>query len=135
MKTKDSKEMVRAFLTIITKKKLTEKNRVLKEKDFAGEFKQLCKAEITLFYSTKSETKAAIAERKIRSLKNKPYRYMEGNVDKSIHKLTHFLTTLIFRRNGSVDFILKNVRKFDFLTILYSKPLRENRNPRCKIGN
>ena len=37
--------------------------------EFAGEFKKLCKAEGIQIYSTMSETKAAFAERTIRSLK------------------------------------------------------------------
>ena len=37
-------------------------------------------------YSTMSETKAAFAERTIRSLKNILYRYMEGSGYKYIHK-------------------------------------------------
>ena len=41
-----------------------------------------------------SETKAAFAERTIRSLKNILYRYMEDNEYKYIHKLTQFVITL-----------------------------------------
>ena len=76
-----------------------------------------------------SETKAAFAERTIRSLKNILYRYMEDNGDKYIHKLTQFVTTLNSRRNCSIDLIPKNVKNSDFLSILYSKPLREFRKP------
>ena len=39
MKTKHSKEMVRAFLTMITKKNRTKNIWVDKRTDFAGEFK------------------------------------------------------------------------------------------------
>ena len=69
MKTKDSKETVRAFLTMITQKNGPEKIWVDKETEFAGEFKKLCKAERIQIYSTMSGTKAAFAERTIRSLK------------------------------------------------------------------
>ena len=65
---------------------------------FAGEFKKLCKAEGTQIYSTMSETKAAFAERTIRSRKIILYRYMEDNGYKYIHKLNHFLTTLNSRK-------------------------------------
>ena len=88
MKTKDSKETARAFLTMITKKNRPKKNWVDKGTDFAGEFKKLCKAEVIQIYSRMSETKAAFAERTIRSLKNILYRYMEDKWDKYIHKLT-----------------------------------------------
>ena len=77
LKTKDSKETVRAFLTMITKKNRPKKIWVDKGTEFAGEFKKLCKAGGLQIYSTMSETKAAFAERTIRSLKNIVYRYME----------------------------------------------------------
>ena len=135
MKTKDSKEIFRAFLTKITKMNRPKKTWVDKETKFAAEFKKLCKAEGIQNYSTMSETKAAFAERTIRSLKNILYRYMEDNGYKYIHKLTQFVTTLISRRNCSMDLIPKNVKNSDFLSILYSKPLREFRKPKFKVGD
>ena len=125
--TKNSKETVRAFLTMITKKNRREKIWVDRGTEFAGEFKKLCKAEGIQIYSTMSETKTAFAERTKRSLKNRLYRYMEDNGYKYIHKLTQFVTTRNSRRNCSIDLIPKNVKNFDFLSVLYSKPLREFR--------
>ena len=135
LKTKDSKETVRAFLTMITNKNRPKKIWVDKRTEFAGEFEKLCKAEGIQIYSTMSETKAAFAERTIRSLKNILYRYMEDNGDKYIHKLTQFVTTLNSRRICSIDLIPKNVKNSDFLSILYSKPLREFRKPKFKVGD
>ena len=137
MKTKDSKEKVRAFLSMITKKTRPKKNWVDKGTEFAGEFKKLCGAEGIQMYSTMSETKAAFAERTIRSLKNILYRYMEDNGCKCIHKLTQFVTTLNSRRNCScsTDLIPKNVKNSDFLSFLYSKPLREFRKPKFESGD
>ena len=135
MKTKDSKETVRAFLSMITKTNRPRNIWVDKGSEFAGEFKKLCKAEGIQIYSTLSETKAAFAERTIRSLKNKLYRYMEDNRYKYIHKVTQFVTTLNSRRKCSIDLIPKNVKKTDFLSILYSKPLREFRKPKFKVGD
>ena len=94
MKSKDSKETLRAFLSMITKKNPPKEIWVDKGTEFAGEFKKLCKAEGIQIYSTMIETKAAFAVRIIRSLKNILYRYMEENGYKYIHKLTQFLTTL-----------------------------------------
>ena len=133
MKTKDSKETVRAFLTVSTKKNRPKKVWVDKGTEFAGEFKKLCKAEGIEIDSTMSETKAAFAERTIRSLKNILYRCMEDNGYKYIHKLAQFVTTLYSRRNCSIDLIPENVKNSDFLSILYSKPLREFRKPKFKI--
>ena len=79
MKTKDSKETVCAFLSTITKKNRPRKIWGEKGTEFAGEFKNLCKAEGIQIYSTMSETKAAFAERTIRSPKNMLYRCMANN--------------------------------------------------------
>ena len=69
-KTKHSKETVRAFLTMISKRKRPKKIWIDKGTEFAGEFKKLFKAEGIQIYSTTVETKAAFAERTIRSWKN-----------------------------------------------------------------
>ena len=135
MKTEDSKETVRAFLTRFTKKNRPKKISVDKGTESAGEFEKLCKAEGTQIYSTMSETKAAFDERTIRSLKNILCRYMEDNGYKYIHKLTQFVTALNSRRTCSIDWIPKNVKNSDFLSALYSKPLREFRKPQFKIGD
>ena len=82
-----------------------------------------------------TETKAAFAERTTRSLENILYCYMEDNGYKYIHKLTQFVTTLNCRRNCSIDLIPKNVKSSDFLSILYSKPLREFRKPKFESGD
>ena len=82
-----------------------------------------------------SETKAAYAECTIRSLKNILYRYMEDYGNRCNQKLSQFVTTLNSRKNCSIDLISKNVKNSDFLSILYSKPLREFRKPKFKIGD
>ena len=135
MKSKGSKETVRAFLSMITKKNRPRKIWVDKGTEFAGEFEKLCQAECIQIYSTMSENKAAFAERTIRSLKNIIYRYMEDNGYKYIHKLSQFDTTLNSRRKCSIDLIPKNVKTSDFSSILYSKPLRKLRKPQFKIGD
>ena len=135
MKSKVSKENVRAFLSMITKKNRPKKNWVHKGTEFAGEFKKLCKAEGIQIYSTMSETKAAFAERTILSLKNILYRYMEDNGYQYNHKLTQFVTTLNFRRNCLIKLLPKNVKNSDILSNLYSKPLQEYRKPQFKIGD
>ena len=63
MKTKDSKETVRAISTMISKKNRPKKNWVERGTKFAGEFKKLCENEGIQMYSTINETKAAFAER------------------------------------------------------------------------
>ena len=60
---------------------------------------------------------------------------MEDNGYKYVHKLTQFVTTLNSKRNWSIDLIPKNVKTSDFLSIMYSKPLREFRKPKFKVGD
>ena len=69
MKTRDSQETVKAFSSMITKRNRPKKIWVDKRTEFAGAFKKFCSAEGIQIYSTMSETKAAFAERTIRSLK------------------------------------------------------------------
>ena len=88
MKTKNSKETVRAVLSMITKKNRPEKNWVNKGRELTGEFKKLWKPEGIQMYSAMSDTKAAFAERTIRSLKIILDRYTEDYGHKYIHKLS-----------------------------------------------
>ena len=75
------------------------------------------------------ETKAAFAERKIRSLKNILYRYMVDFGYKYIHKLPQIITTLKSRRNSSIDTRPNTVKNCDFMSILYSERLRKYKRP------
>ena len=135
MKTKDSQETVKAFSSMITKMNRTKKIWVDKGTEFAGAFKEFCAAEWIQVHSTMSETKAAFAERTIRSLKNILYRYMEGFGYKYIHELPQFITTLNCRRNSSIDMRPNTVKNCDFMSILYSKLLREFKKPTFKVGD
>ena len=116
MKIKNSQETVKTFSSMITKMNRPKKVWVDKGTEFAKAFKKFCAAKGIQLYSTMSETKAAFAERTIRSLKNILYRYMEDFGYKYIHKLPQFITTL----NSSV---------------LYSKPLRDYWKPAFKTGD
>ena len=94
MKTYDSKETVRAFLTMITKKIRLKEICIDRSTHFAVELQTFCKVEGIQIYSRMSETKVAFAERTIRSLKSIPYRYMEDYGYKYIPNLFQFLKTL-----------------------------------------
>ena len=82
-----------------------------------------------------SWTKAAFAERTIRSLKNILYRYMEDKGYRNIHKILQLITALNSRRNSSIDMRPNTVKNCDFMSILYSKFLREFKKPTCKMGD
>ena len=60
---------------------------------------------------------------------------MEDYGYKYIDKLPQFIATLNFRRNSSIDMRPNTVKNCDFMSILYSKPLREFKKPTFKIGN
>ena len=135
MKTKDSKETVKTFSKMITRNSRPKKFWVDRGTEFAGEFKKVCSAEGMEIYSTMSETKAAVAERTIRSLENILCRYMEDYGYNYIHKLPQFIETLNSRNNRSIDMKPNPVKSSDFMSILYSKPLREYKKPKFGIGD
>ena len=60
---------------------------------------------------------------------------MEDFGYKYIYKLPQFITTLNSRRNSSIDMRPNTVKNCDFMSILYSKPLRELKKPTFKIGD
>ena len=103
MKAKDSKETVKTFSKMITKKNRSNKIWVDRGTEFVGEFKNFCSAERMEIYSTMSETKAAVAERTIRPLKNILYSYMEDYGYKYFHDLPQFIVTMNSRNNRSID--------------------------------
>ena len=119
---------------------ISKKNRrkviwVDKVTKFAGTVIQFCAAEWIQVYSTMSGSKAAFAERTIRSLKNILYRYMEDFGYKYIHKLPQFINTLNCRPKSSTAMRPNTVKNCHFMTIPYSKLLREYKKPTFKIGD
>ena len=133
MKTKDYRETVRAFLAVITKSVDLKKLGSTKEQKLQESLIVLAKLKKIEYYSTMSETKAAFAERTIRTWKNLLYRYMEDYGYKEIHKLTRFVRTLNSRKTFPIDLLPKKVRNSDFLSIRYSNHLREDRKPKFEI--
>ena len=53
---------------------------------------------------------------------------------KYINKLPQFIATMNSRNNRSIDMKHNHVRNSDFMSILYSKTLRENKKPKFGIG-
>ena len=135
MKTKDWKETVKTFSEVITKKNRPKETWVDQGTEFAGEFKKLCSAKGIEIYTTMSETRAAFAERTIRSLKNILYRYVEDYGYKYIHKLPEFIAKMNSRNNRSIDMKPNHVKKSDFMPILYSQAFREYKKLKIGIGD
>ena len=121
MKTKDSKKTVRAVSTTITEKNRPKKVSLLRGQSLLerSEILEMLQENES---STMSETKAAFAERTIRSLKNFLHRYIEDYAYKYIHKLPQFVTTLNSGKKCSNDLKPEDVKNSDFLSILHSKP-------------
>ena len=134
MKTKDSKETVKTFSQMITKKNRPINIWVDQGTESAEEFEKFCCAEGIESYSTMSETKAALAKRTIRPLRNILYRYTEDYGYKYFHKLPQFIATMNSRNIRSIDMKPNHVQNSDFMSILYSKPLREYKKPKFGIG-
>ena len=135
MKTNDSRETVKAFSSMVTKGNQPTKIWVDKGTEFAGAYKKFCAAEGIQVYSTLNETKAAFAERTIRSLKNIIYQYMEEFRYKYLERLTQFITILNSRRNSSIEMRPNTVKNCDFMSILCSKHLREYKKPTFKTAD
>ena len=102
--------------------------------EFSGEFRKFCTDKKIKIHSTGSETKAVVAKRAIKSLKNMIYRYMEENDDKYMRKMDSFLKTMNTRVYRSTGKAPKNVTNKDFLSIFYSKPINQYKRPRFKVG-
>ena len=81
------------------------------------------------------DTKAAFAERTIRSLKNILYRYMQDYGYKYNHKLPEFIATMNFRKNRSIDMKPNHVKNSNSMSILYNKPVRDYKKPKFGIGD
>ena len=114
MKTKDPQETVKAFSSMIAKRKRPKKIWVDKGTTFTGALKKFCAAEGIQVYSTMNETKAVFAERKKQSLKKILYRNMVDYGYKYIHRLPQFFTTVNSRRNISIDMRPNTAKICDF---------------------
>ena len=101
-------------------------------KEFLGDFKNFCEDVGIVVYHTNSETKAAYAERVIRSLKNVIYRYLEEkNTFNYLKELPAFVETLNSRVSSATNLAPKHVMNEHFLQVLYGA--RNSYNP-LKIG-
>ena len=135
MKSKYASDAVAAFKKMLRKNTKPDKVWVDQGTEFGGEFKKFCKSRDIKIYSTRSETKPAVAERAIRSLKKIIYRYMEENGDKYVQKMDSFVNTMNTRVNRSIGKSPKNVKNSDFLSIFYKNPIIEYKKPLFKIGD
>ena len=134
MKSKYSTDAVVAFKKMLRKKSMPAKVWVDQGTEFSGEFRKFFTNKKIKIFSTGSETKAAVAERGLKSLKNSIYRYMEKNGDKYMRKMDSFLKTMNTRVNLSTGKAPKNVTNKDFLSIFFRNPVNQYERPRFKVG-
>ena len=97
MKTKHAKDTLQA-----SRKNTPVKLRVDKGTNMVEFSKIFAKKKNIEVYSTRSETKAAFAERAIQSFKHIIYRYIEKRGKKCIHKLPQFASTMTCRVSRSI---------------------------------
>ena len=93
IKSKFSTDALAAFKKMLRKNSIPQKVGVDQGTELGGEFCKFCGQKKIKIYSTGSETKAAVAERAIRSLKNNIYRFIEENGLKYFVKMGSFLNT------------------------------------------
>ena len=122
MKSKYSTDAVVAFKKMLCKKSMPTEVWVDQGTEFSGEFRKFCTDKKIKIYSTRSETKAAVAERDIKSLKNNIYRYMEENGDKYMRKIDSFLKTMNTSVNRSTGNAPKSVTNKEILSNFLQNP-------------
>ena len=130
MKTKYAKDTLQAFRKLISRKNTLENIWVDKGIEYGGTFKKICKEKDIEVYLTMSETKAAIAERAIQSLKHILYCHIEDHGEKFVPKLQQFVSTLNCRKNRSIGKSPRDVKNSDFLSILYNKSFKKYSVPK-----
>ena len=119
---------------MITKKNRPRKTWVDKGTEFAGECKIFGTAQGLETYSIMRKTKALFAERTKRSIKklfNTTWKTM-GTILSQKAALPHKLGS---QKNYSVDLILKNAKKPNFVSIFHSKKLQDYRKSKFKNGD
>ena len=121
MKSKYSTDAVAAFKKLLWKNNMPQKVWVDQGTEFVGEFWKFCGQKQFKIHSRWSETKAAVAERAIRSLKKIIYRFMEENGHRYLLKMSSFLNTMNSRVNRSTGKAPKEVKNKDFLSFFFNK--------------
>ena len=121
MKSKYSTDAVAAFKKCYENTTSHKKYGLIKEQSLVANFWKFFGQKKIKIYSTRSETKAAVAERAIRSLKNIIYRSMEANGHEYLVKKGSFLNTMNSRLNRSTGKAPKEVKNKDFLPIFNKK--------------
>ena len=134
MKTKYLKETVRAFLTMITKKKRPKKFGLTREQNLLESLKNYAKLK-----ENKYTLQWVRPRLHLLNVQYDPWKEYFMVTWKTMDKstFTNWLNSLQHNswRSSSIDLIPKNLKNSDFLSILYSEPLREFRKPKFIVGD
>lgn len=116
--------------SVYPKKIWTDRGR-----EFEGDFKTFCKDAGIQKYNTDSGTKAAYAERAIRSLKNIISKFLEEEWRwRYIDKLQTFVNIMNNRKNRSIGMAPAKVDTKDVFAILH-KSKSQNMKPKFQLGD
>ena len=103
--------------------------------EFEASFKRYCKDLSIKIYHTFSDTKAAYAERAIRSLKNTIYRYMEeSESSRYVHKLPQLVKSMNSRINRSIGKPPKDFTNKDALPLMLES-LKFSSKPKFRVSD
>ena len=113
-----------------------EKIWVDKGREFAGDFATFCRSKGIDIYSTKSETKSALAERNIRSIKSLIFKYMhEHDRNTYIDHLDQVVSIINRRVNRMTKLAPISVSKKDVPNLVSLCHTNAPQKPKFKIGD
>ena len=120
---------------ICSERQSPEKIWVDKGREFSGDFATFCSQKGIQIYSTKSETKSALAERNIRSLKSLIFKYMhEHDQSRYCDKLDQFVAIINNRVNRMTKLAPSSVSKKDVNYLVSLCHTNAQKKPKFKIG-
>ena len=120
---------------ICSERQSPEKIWVDKGREFSGDFATFCSQKGIQIYSTKSETKSALAERNIRSLKSLIFKYMhEHDQSRYSDTLDQFVAIINNRVNRMTKLAPSSVSKKDVDYLVSLCHTNAQKKPKFKIG-
>ena len=124
--------MLQKFAT----KKFPEKIWADQGKEFAGEFAKFCKKNCIEIYSTRNETKSAVAERYIRTLKTIIFKYLhERDTNRYIDQLEKFVSIINNRVNRMTKLAPIEVSQKDVPYLISLCNTVPPQRPKFKVGD
>lgn len=148
IKSKTAKACTEALKKIIANNEKSPKPKICREthrpekiwvdkgREFAGEFASYCHQNGIEIYSTKSETKSALAERNIRSLKSLIFKYMhEHDQNRYCDVLDHFVAIINNRVNRMTKLAPASVSQKDVKYLVSLCHTNLQRKPKFKVGD